>query len=362
MNFVIIKSINSDVNKRSKGGFMKRFKAQKAYLVFMFILTVFMVLPGCGGKGIFGGGEWNKVLQYIEVTPPNQSIANGTTQQFMATGIYSNDSKSDLTPTVTWSSSNTAVATIAANGMVTALTAGTATITATDVVAKKSGSAPLNVTSATLSSMVVTPVAQSSAKGTTLQFKATGVYSDATTQDLTSSVTWKTTPLVSPVASISNAAGTNGVATALTVGGPVTITATDAASGKTDSTTLTVTAATLSSLAVTPVNPSIANGTTLQFTATGINSDNTSIAKTSSVTWLSSNPAVASINPAGLLIGQATALTVGTTTITATDAATGKTNSTTLTVTAATLSSMVVTPVAQSSAKGTTLQFKATGV
>ena len=35
------------VYKISKGGFMKRFKAQKAYLVLMSILTIFMILPGC---------------------------------------------------------------------------------------------------------------------------------------------------------------------------------------------------------------------------------------------------------------------------------------------------------------------------
>ncbi len=51
--------VNREVNTISKGGFMKRFKAQKAYLVFMSILTVFMILPGCSG-GVFGGGSWNQ--------------------------------------------------------------------------------------------------------------------------------------------------------------------------------------------------------------------------------------------------------------------------------------------------------------
>lgn len=39
---------------------MKRFKTQKAYLAFMTILTVFMVLPGCGGEA--GGGRWAKPI------------------------------------------------------------------------------------------------------------------------------------------------------------------------------------------------------------------------------------------------------------------------------------------------------------
>ena len=53
------------------------------------------------------------------------------------------------------------------------------------------------------------------------------------------------------------------------------------------STVLTVTAATLVSIAVTPANPSIAKGTTQQFTATGTYSDSSTANITSSVTWSS---------------------------------------------------------------------------
>ncbi len=63
-----------------------------------------------------------------------------------------------------------------------------------------------------------------------------------------------------------------GLATGAGVG-TSTITATSGAiSG---STSLTVTAATLQSIAVTPANPSIAKGATQQFTATGTYSDGT---------------------------------------------------------------------------------------
>ena len=337
---------------------MKRFKEQKMYFVCMFILSVFMVLPGCGG--VFGGGHWNRVLKYIEVTPPNQSIAKGTTQQYMATGIYSDDSKQDLTTSVKWTSSNTAVATVSnaagSNGLATSVTVSPVTITATDVATGKSGSVTLTVTAATLSSIIVTPVTRSVAKGTALPFKATGTYSDLSIQDLTSSVTW--TPMDASVVSFVNAAGSYGVAKALAVGS-TRITATDIATGINDFTTMTVTGATLLSIGITPVNPSIAKGTPLQFTASGINSDGSPVVKTTSVSWISSNNSVATIDPA---TGYASTLTVGTTTIRATDAATGITDVTTLTVTDATLSSLVVTPVTRSIAKGTTLQFKATGI
>jgi hypothetical protein len=109
------------------------------------------------------------------------------------------------------------------------------------------------------------------------------------------------------VASISPA----GLATALS---PGTTGITAALAGVTSPTdTLTVTTAALQSIAVTPAAPSIAQGQTKQFTATGTYTDGTTADLTPQVTWASANPAVASISPAGL----ATALSPGTTGITA---------------------------------------------
>src|SRR5208337_2784106 len=93
------------------------------------------------------------------------------------------------------------------------------------------------------------------------------------------------------------------------------------------STTLTVTDPLLVSMAVTPVNPSIAAGTTQQFTATGTYSNGSTQNLTSTAVWSSSAPGVATISTAGL----ASALAPGQTTIAA---ASGAINgSTTLTVT-----------------------------
>jgi hypothetical protein len=84
--------------------------------------------------------------------------------------------------------------------------------------------------------------------------------------------------------------------------------------GITGSTVLTVTAATLQSIAVTPVNPSIAKGTTQQFAATGTYTDNSTQVLTGSVTWASATTSVATITAAGL----ATGVGLGTSTISAT--------------------------------------------
>lgn len=95
------------------------------------------------------------------------------------------------------------------------------------------------------------------------------------------------------------------------------------------------TVATLRSMAVTPANPMIGVGAAQQFTATGTFSDNTTRDMTNFVTWTSSNPVVAIIGPnttvtPPLAPGQARALAVGTSTITATSA--GVSGSTLLTV------------------------------
>ena len=71
-------------------------------------------------------------LQSIAVTPSNPSISPSKTQQFTATGTYSDGSTKNITTTVTWASSNNAVATIGTStGLATGVTAGTSQITAT---------------------------------------------------------------------------------------------------------------------------------------------------------------------------------------------------------------------------------------
>lgn len=157
------------------------------------------------------------VLQSITVTP-TISIAAGTTQQFTATGHFSDGSTQNITTTSTWSSSNTTVATISnvsgSQGLATAVAAGTASITATS--GSISGSATLTVTPAVLISISISPQSPTITAGSTQQFTATGKFSDNSTQNITTSVTWDSD--TQSVATISNAAGSQGLATAVAAG------------------------------------------------------------------------------------------------------------------------------------------------
>jgi len=252
-------------------------------------------------------------LVSINVIPASASIAAGTSQAFMATGTFSNNTSQNLTADVTWSSSNAAAATIDGSGLATAVGPGNATITATcntSGCGSVTGSAALTVTAATLVSIAVTAPSPSVALGSTQQLTATGTYTDHSTQNLSSQVTWVSgNPSVATI----NAAG---LATPVTIGS----TAVTAAFGGVTSPplTLTVTAATLVSIAVTPTAPSINQGATQQFTATGTYSDSSTQDITTSVTWNSSLPAAATISNASGMQGLATGVSLGTTNISAT--------------------------------------------
>jgi hypothetical protein len=91
-------------------------------------------------------------LQSIAVTPANPTVAAGLTQQFTATGTYSDNSTHDLTGQVTWASATTSVATIDAAGKATAVAAGTSNISAK--LGAVTGSTVLTVTGQTILSPV----------------------------------------------------------------------------------------------------------------------------------------------------------------------------------------------------------------
>jgi uncharacterized protein YjdB len=333
---------------------------QNGFIRIMCVVLLLGLMAGCSGGGgsvSAGAPPPPATLVSLQVTPTNASIALNMSRQYTATGFYSDNTKKDLTASVTWSSSDTAVAgisnTAGSNGRVTSAAAGTAVIKA--AAGAISGSTTLTVTSATLASIEVTPTDPSIARNTAAQFTATGIFSDNTTQDITAYVTW--TSSNSAAATVSNAAGSNGLVTAVAAG-TADITAT--LLGKYGISTLTVTSATLSSIAVTPTDPSVAPGTTKRFTATGIFSDDTTQDMTASVTWSSSNAAVATVSNTAGSYGLAAAIAAGSATITATSGTVS--GSATLTVTSATLSSIAVTPTDPSIALGTTAQFAATGI
>jgi Big-like domain-containing protein/galactose oxidase-like protein len=283
-------------------------------------------------------------LTQIKIAPANQTIAKGTTLQLSATGYYNNGTTQALGASVTWQTSQSAVATINTQGDVTGMGEGVAQLSAT--YQGVTGSTSITVGPPTLLNITVGLNQSSLPVGESEQLTATGNFSDGTVQNLTQSATWSSSaPGVATITA-------GGLATGVTAG---TSSVSALVGSVTGSTKLTVTASVLVSIAVTPVNASIAAGNTQQFAATGTYSDGSTQNLTSTAAWSSSAPGVATVRAGGL----ATGVTTGASSLSATMSSI--TGSATLTVTAPVLVSIAVTPGNASIAVGTTQQFTATG-
>ena len=285
-------------------------------------------------------------LSAITITPAVFSIASGQNKQLSALGIYSDGTSQDVTGQVTWNSLNSASASISSSGLVTGVSAGTATITAS--IGTTFGSAAATITAAQLQSILLTPATASIATGQTQSFTANGIFSDGSTSDITSSVTWSS--------SATNFATID--ATGLATGVSAGIANISASSGSVTSANpavLTVTPAVLTEIDISPDDQYVPIGGQLQLTLTGTFSDNTTQTLTGA-TWSSSDSTSASIDPNGIVTGVANSNN-NPVTITATYG--GFTNTTTVYITAAVPESLQLTPPSASIASGTTQQFSA---
>jgi len=271
-------------------------------------------------------GCTNTQVSTISVTPTSQTLAIGQTAQLTATGTVSHgnhpSSTEDITDQVTWTSSTPAVATVSSTGLVTAVAAGTASISAS-LPGLVAASATITVTGTgttatggTLASLSIIPNSQAVASPSqTSQFIAIGTTSTGATEDLTSQVMWSSSS--KQVATISAGGLATGVGT-----GTTTITAIYSNSNSTVVTataTFTVTGGTsegLTALTITPAAQSVsASAQQAQFIALGT-SGTTGLEQdvTNTVQWTSSIPTVATI---GATTGLATGVSSGTSSITA---------------------------------------------
>jgi uncharacterized protein YjdB len=142
--------------------------SRKQRYIFTALLSL-LILPsfGCGDSS--SGGT----LTGIDIAPISPSVAVGATQQFTATGHFSNGPDQNITAQSTWNSSTTAVATIqnfgTSPGLATGVATGKTTITASFAQGSSSvqGSTDLTVTA-------TTPVSSPRAGEGTVAIQGTG--------------------------------------------------------------------------------------------------------------------------------------------------------------------------------------------
>jgi len=242
---------------------------------------------------------------------------------------------------VSWTTSNSAVATVSAGGLVTGLVVGSATITATSE--GQSGTAAVTVSTVPVASVVVSPASANMSVGGTTQLSATP--KDAAGNVLAGRlVTW--TSSSSAIATVSAGGLVSGAAV-----GSATITATS--EGQSASATITVATVPVAAVAMSPATAAVLVGATVQFTATLLDAAG-NVLSGRSVTWASTGPAVATVSSTGLVTGVAP----GAVTITATSE--GQTGSAAVIVNPVPVASVSVSPVSAGIEVGQPVQFTAT--
>src|SRR5207253_2228205 len=252
----------------------------------------------------------------VAIQPQTVTLLVGDSLQLSASVIMSNNRPPN---SVTCASANTALATVSAAGVVRGRAAGGLVIRATSG-SKRDSAAVTVVDPAPLpvASVSVAPSSVTVTVGGAVSLVAT--LKDANGNTLAGrAITW-----ASNNAAVAAVSGT-GVVTAAAAGS-ATITATS--EGQSGSATVSVTIVPVASVSVSPATASVQTGQTVQLTATPKDASGGALSGRT-VTWASSNAAVATVSGTGLVTGVA----AGSATITATSE--GKSGTSALTVTAA---------------------------
>ncbi len=276
----------------------------------------------------------------VVLTPSSTSIVEGQTTQLRAetrssTGVV-------LTArTIVWSSSNASVASVSSSGLVTGVSTGTTTITATSE--GRSATASVSITARPVNAIVVSPSQLLLIAGQTVT--------------LAVQVTDAQGNLLSgrPVAFRSDGVGVasvsaSGVVTAVAPGA-TTITVTS--EGRSTTVSVVVSAVPIASIRVTPGLATVTVGDDTALTATPLDASGAALTGRT-ISWSSGSPSVASVSSTGVV----TAVGVGSVIIFA--QAEGRTGSATITVNAPPIASVSVAPSTASVDVGGTVDLTAT--
>ena len=276
----------------------------------------------------------------IQVQPRTLSLINGQTAQLQAQPLDANG-KPLVGRVILWFTNNASVATVNANGLVTAQAPGSATITATSE--GKSATSTVTVTAPAPNVVVLAPAQAVVQEGNTTQLTAQvldnlgRVLPDA-------SVAYSSS---SPAVATVNASGlVTGVAS-----GKATITGTSG--GKSGSAEVTVTPIPVASVSVAPANPTITLGRTINLTAQALGSSSQTLSGRT-VIWSSSAPAIATVTGTGVVGG----VGIGSAVIFA--SIDGVLGHTTVTVVPVPVATVTVSPATANIDAGSTTQLTAT--
>jgi uncharacterized protein YjdB len=279
----------------------------------------------------------------VTVSPSSATITTGKTTQLSAT---LKDSVGNILGgrTVTWTSSNTGVATVSSNGLVTGLAGGNVTISAAS--GGQQGTAQVTVNAITVASVVVTPGQADLSANQTLQLRATPL--DGSGNPIGGqTITWSTSDQY--VATVSS----SGLVTVVRTTGIGYTNVSATIGGKTGTATIDLIAAPVATVALSPTSVHLNAGQTSQLTATAKDQYG-DVITTDAESWNSSRTSVATVSSTGVV----TAVGSGSATITVTIGGVQATAS--VTVAQAAVASVTVSPTSLSLTAGKSSGLTAT--
>src|SRR5216117_2375158 len=264
-------------------------------------LAVAMIVVSCEHPVTDPGS----IIAQLVVSPQTVTLQQNQAEDFLAVGFTASGDSADIA--VSWSATGGTIDSSSAGkrhyGHYTSASCGTFTVTATSHPGNVSTAVSVSVTGCPLpvASVSVTPGTATIGVGQTAQYAA--ITRDAFGNPLGGrTVTWSSSNPA--VATVNGAGQATGVAV-----GAATITATS--EGKSGTAALTVVNVPVASVTVSPATASVQVGQAVQLTATPKDANGNPLAGRT-VTWTSSNTAVATVSGSGLVTG----VTAGSATIT----------------------------------------------
>ncbi|WP_341205714.1 Ig-like domain-containing protein, partial [uncultured Psychrosphaera sp.] len=250
------------------------------------------------------------LLTSISLSVDDNSIADGLTAQFTATGSYSDGSTQNITDDVSWNNLNESIFTISTTGLITSNQPGSGDVSV--YITNESGN---KITSSLVTITVELPIVQSLtitapdsnntiSRGTSAQLSLTGQLTDGTT-DLPSGITWESS---NELNAIVTDAGLVSIPNDADLGAIVTIKAlvpvkNDANEIIEKTIILTVGSAKLTSLTLTTTDQTVPRGSTAQISAMGLLTDDTAgFPIGTAITWSSSDTNKATVNASNGLV------------------------------------------------------------
>ena len=286
-------------------------------------LTATITLPGAGTVSASAPLTVNPGgLSAVTISPGSAAVPLDGGNQYLATGVFSDGSKQDLTLLASWNAAQGTVATVNSFGYAAASGPGQTGISAS--VGGQAGGSSLLVNPGALeridicASTVSNPLTNcppldpqqppppiSLANQTMFGVVAIGTFTDGSRQDLTGAVRWSSAGTGAGTISndggipgISTGVGKRGVVAGSVPGGTAPITA--SSDGVSATANVLITQATLQQITISPANGLLTLGLPLQLKVTGAFSDGSKQDLTGAAQWNSLNPDVAIVNAGGL--------------------------------------------------------------